>query len=55
MDWNKWLKAKSQDRWVMLERENRLSYDHTENWIMSALNWKEEELKKKSKIKKTGE
>ncbi len=36
MNWNKYFKEKDAfKRYEMLEKENRLSYDHVDNWLMS--------------------
>ena len=36
MNWNKYFKERDNfKRYAMLERENRLSYDHVDNWLMS--------------------
>lgn len=38
MNWKKYLKEKSaKERWNMLMKDNRLSYDHVDNWIQSLL------------------
>ena len=46
MNWNKYFKEKDVfKRYEMLEKENRLSYDHVDNWLMSLKDF----LEKRSK------
>ena len=36
MNWDKYFKEKDAfKRYDMLQKENRLSYDHVDNWLMS--------------------
>ena len=48
MNWNKYLKEKDESkRWKMLEKDNRLSYDHVDSWLQGLLeHLKRKELKK---------
>jgi hypothetical protein len=46
MNWKKYLKEKDCfKRYAMLEKENRLSYDHVDNWLISLKYYLEEEAK----------
>lgn len=47
MNWKKYLKEKDEKkRWNMLQKDNRLSYDHVDNWIMSLIYYLEREKRK---------
>ena len=47
MNWAKYLKETDErKRWDMLQKDNRLSYDHVDNWLMSLLCYLEQERKK---------
>ena len=36
MNWTKYFSEKDErKRWDMLQQENRLSYDHVDDWLMS--------------------
>lgn len=35
INWEKYFNANLQERWKLLEKDNRLSYDHVDNWLMS--------------------
>lgn len=44
INWKKYLKAKAEDRWDILQKDNRLSYDHVDNWLMSLKAFMEKEI-----------
>jgi len=55
IDWKKYLKETDErKRWDMLQKSNRLSYDHVDNWIQSLLYFlkteRENELKDNERL-----
>ena len=57
MNWKKYLKEKDErKRWDMLMKDNRLSYDHADNWLMSLKYYLESKLtKNKKELEEIGE
>ena len=54
MNWTKYFSEKDErKRWDMLQQENRLSYDHVDDWLMSLKYFLD--IKRVSGIIKTGE
>ena len=38
MNWKKYIAEKdAMKRWDMLQKDNRLSYDHADNWLQSLM------------------
>jgi len=47
MNWEKYLKeTDATKRWEMLQKDNRLSYDHADDWIQSLLYFLKKEKEK---------
>ena len=47
MNWEKYLNEKDgRKRWDMLQADNRLSYDHVDDWLMSLKYYLENKSKK---------
>jgi hypothetical protein len=49
--WEAWLKLSHSDRWLALQAWDRLSYDHAEAWILSAMGYIKQSMYKELEAK----